>query len=149
MNYGTPEKWVEWYEKKTGDTFTIPEGFVMHYHERRGIMTLKADPKHSMLVVGIVVGDGRFWHDIIEVLARMNGFRYIATVCTRNVEAYIRFWKYKIVKIWEVNGEKRYLVRNRGNCYAVLTYGGKDLKLGIDTYWVTQYNVPGEKPKFE
>lgn len=149
MNYGTPEEWIKWYENKTGDKFELQEGYVLHCHERRGIMSLKAKPESGMIVVGIVAGDGRFWHDVVEVMARMNGFRCIGTICTRSVEAYIRFWRYKIRKVWDKNGEKRYLVRNRAGCYAVLTYRGKDNKTGVDTYWVTQYMQPGDKPRLE
>ena len=149
MNYGTPEKWVEWYENKTGDTFTLPEGYTVNFHERRGMATFKPDLENRMLVVGYVIGDGRFWHDAIEMIAKQNGFRYIATICTRDVKAYIRFWKYKIIKQWDKDGQKRYLARNRGGCYATLTYRGKDEKTGVDTYMVIQYIVPGEKPKLE
>lgn len=149
MNYGTPEKWVEWYEKKTGDRFTLPEGYTVNYHPYRGMATFKPDIKNKMLVVGYVIGDGRFWHDAIEMIAKQNGFRYIATICTRDVKAYIRFWKYKIVKQWDKDGQKRFLAKNRAGCYAVLTFQGKDAKTDVDTYLVVQYMVPGEKPKLE
>jgi len=149
MNYGTPEKWVEWYEKKTGDSFTLPEGYTVNYHPYRGMATFKPDIENKMLVVGYVIGDGRFWHDAIEMIAKQNGFRYIATICTRDVKAYIRFWKYKIVKQWDKDGQKRFLAKNRAGCYAVLTFRGKDAKTDVDTYLVVQYMVPGEKPKLE
>ena len=149
MNYGTPEEYIKWYEKKTGDTFTLPEGYVINYHERRGLMTVKADVKNSMLIVGYTIGDGRFWHDALEVMARMNGLRYIATRCTREVRAYIRFWRYRIVKEWDKDGQKRYLVQDRAGRYATLTYWGKDEKTGADIYGVIQYMVPGEKPTLE
>ncbi len=147
MNYGNQQKWIEWYEKKTGDKFIVPDGYVINHHERRGIMTLKSE--NDMLVVGYVVGDGRFWHDAAEVIAKTNKYRCIATICTRNVEAYIRFWRYKIVKEWNKNGEKRFLCKNRGGCYATLTYRGKDSNTGVDTYYVVQYMAPGDKPKLE
>ena len=125
MNYGTPEKWVEWYEKKTGDTFTLPEGYTVNFHERRGMATFKPDLENRMLVVGYVIGDGRFWHDAIEMIAKQNGFRYIATICTRDVKAYIRFWKYKIIKQWDKDGQKRYLARNSIHGYSVHSSGRK------------------------
>lgn len=149
MKCWTRKEWVNWYEKKTGDTFEVPEGYTLNYHERRGIMTFMADLNAKMLVIGIVVGDGRFWHDVAEMIAKMNGLRCVATICTRNVEAYIRFWQYKIVKQWDLEGQKRFLTVDQLGRYATLTYRGKDNKTGVDTYVIIEYLVPGEKPQLE
>ena len=149
MNYGTPEEWVKWYEKKTGDTFTVPDGYTINYHERRGLMTFKPVPENKMLVIGYVIGDGHFWYDVIEMIAKMNGYRYIAAICTRDVMAYIRFWRYKIVKKWDKDGQKRFLGKDRAGRYGTMTYRGKDEKTGVDQYMVIRYMVPGEKPKLE
>ena len=148
MKYWTPQEWVDWYEKKTGDTFEVPGRYTINYHERRGIMTFIADIEAKMLIVGYVIGDGRFWHDVAEMIAKQNGLRYVATICTRSVEAYIRFWRYKVVKEWDDEEKgKRYLTVDPLGKYATLTYRGKDERTGVDTYWVIEYLVPGEKPK--
>ena len=149
MKYWTPQEWVNWYKKKTGDTFEVPENHTINYHARRGIMTLYADFKAKMLMIGYVVGDGRYWHDTAEMIAKHNGLRYLATICTRDVEAYIRFWQYKIVKQWDSDGQKRYLTVDPLGHYAVLTYRGKDNRTGVDTYTVIEYLAKGEKPKLE
>ena len=149
LRYGTPQEWVEWYEKKTGDLFTLPDGYTVNYHERRGLMAFKPDIEAAMLIVEYVIGDGRFWHDVAELIAKQNGFRYVATICTRNVYAYIRYWNYKIVKEWDIDGQKRFLTIDPLGRYAVLTYRGEDNRTHKDTYWVVQYLVPGAKPNLE
>jgi len=147
MKYWTPQEWISWYEKKTKDTFTVPDKYMMTYHPQRGIMTFFLDNEAKMIIVGTVVGDGHFWHDVAEIIARANGMRCLATICTRNVEAYIRFWGYKIIKQWDVDGQKRFLGKTPAGYYGTSTYRGKDNKTGVDTYWIIEYLVKGEKPK--
>jgi len=150
IKFGTPQEWIDWYEKKTGDTFTVPEGHTINYHERRGIITFKPDLKSGMLIVMYVIGDGKFWHDVAEMIAKQNGFRCVATICTRNVDAYIRFWDYKVVKEWKnKEGQRRFLTIDPFGRYATLTYRGIDERTGKDTYWVIQYLVPGERPNLD
>ena len=150
LKAGTPQEWVQWYEDKTGDLFTLPSGYTVNYHERRGIMTFKADFDTRMLIVLYVIGDGRFWHDVAELVAKQNGLRYVATICTRNVDAYIRFWDYKVVQEWKnEDGQRRFLTIDPFGRYATLTYRGVDERTHKDTYWVIQYLVPGERPKME
>jgi len=147
--FGTPQEWIDWYEEKTGDTFEVPYGHTINYHERRGIITFKADFKCGMLIVMYVIGDGKFWHDVAEMIAKQNGFRCVATICTRNVDAYIRFWNYSVVKEWNRDGQRRFLTIDPFGRYATLTYRGDDPKTGKETYWVVQYLTPGDKPKLE
>lgn len=150
LRMGTPQEWVQWYEEKTGDLFTLPDGYTINYHERRGIMTFKADFETKMLIVLYVIGDGRFWHDVAELIAKMNGLRYVATICTRNIDAYIRFWNYRVVKEWlNEDNQRRFLTIDPFGRFATLTYRGIDARTRKDTYWVIQYLVPGEKPKME
>ena len=63
--------------------------------------------------------------------------------------AYIRFWRYRIVKKWEKDGQKRFLGKDCAGRYGIMTYRGRDENTGVDTYFVTRYMVPGEKPKLE
>ena len=148
MRSGTPEEWVRWYEEKTGDTFTLPDGYSVNYHLHRGIMVCKPVVEEKMLVIEYVIGDGKFWYDVAEMLALQNGLRYIATICTRDVYAYIRFWGYRILKAWDNDGAKRFLGIDDSGRYGTVTYGGKD-QAGQDTYIVIRYLVSGEKPDLE
>ena len=150
MKSGTLDEWIAWYEKKTGDKFTIPKGHEIVYHERRGFATFKPAPESQMLFVLYVIGDGMFWYDLAEMIAHQNGLRYIATICTRNVDAYIRFWGYKVLKEWKnEEGQRRFLGIDSFGRYGTMTYRGKDSLTGKDTYMVIRYLVPGEKPKLE
>lgn len=152
MDYSKPhtlEEWIGWYEQKTGDTFTLPDDYTINYHEKRGLMAIKPVFEKKMLVIEYVIGDGRFWYDVADMLARQNGLRYIATICTRSVYAYIRFWKYKVIKTWEIDGAKRFLGIDDMGYYGTMTYSGKDKKTGNDTYIVIRYVVKGEKPELD
>ena len=149
MKQGTPEEWGKWYEEKTGDQFTLPEDYTIMYHERRGLMAFKLATESKMLVIEYVIGDGRFWYDVAEMIAMKNGLPYIATICTRSVYAYIRFWKYKILKEWDRDGAKRFLGVAESGHYGTMTYSGKDKRTGSDTYIVIRYMVKGEKPELE
>lgn len=145
----TPDEWVEWYEEKTGDEFTLPDDYDILYHERRGLMAFKLATESEMIVVEYVIGDGRFWYDVAEMIGKRNGFRCLATICTRSVYAYIRFWGYKIIKEWDVEGAKRFLGIDGSGCYGTMTYSGKDERTGKDTYIVIKYLNKGDKPKLE
>ena len=149
MRQGTPEEWIKWYEEKTGDLFTLPEDYSILHHERRGLMAFKLVPESEMLVIEYVIGDGHFWYDVAEMIALQNDLRYIGTICTRNVDAYIRFWKYKVLKEWNRDGAKRFYGVDESGRYGTMTYSGKDKRTGNDTYMVIRYIVKGEKPELD
>ena len=144
----TIAEWIELYEAKTKDKLDVPEGFTINFLETRGFAVWKADVKGNMLFIYHVCGDAKFWRDMGEMLCRQNGLRYISTICVRNVEAYIRFWNWEIQERHVVNGHKRFICKDQlGRC-VVLTYKYNVIASGADAYWVTQYLVDGENPKF-
>ena len=148
LRYGTKEEWIKWYEEKSGDTFVMKANAALYFQAKRGIMVcrLTGDSQESMLVIDYVIGDGKFWYDFAEIIAAMWNCRCIGTICTRHIEAYIRFWDGKIVKKWLQEGQKRFLAKDRRGRYGTLTYRGKDDNTGKDTYFAILYLTPGDKP---
>lgn len=147
-NAKTLEEWVELYTRKTGDKVDVPKGFSVNFLEERGFALIKAVPKDKMVMIYHMCGDARFWRDMAELAAVQSGMRYLAAICTRNIEAYIKFWHWTIKEQQEIDGQKRFICIDTLGRYVVITRKGFNDKTGEPDYWVTQYLVKGEKPVF-
>ncbi len=134
----TLQEWIDMYEKKTGDKAVLPEGFSLYWLPNRGFAEYKIDENSGILMIYAVCGDGKFWRDLGELICRLNKLKCISTICTRNVETYIRFWHWKIVEGQNKDGKKRFVCRDELNRPVILTYKGADDK-GEPAYWVTQF----------
>lgn len=135
----TLEEWIRLYEKTTGDEVDVPKGFVIYYLPERGFALLKADMDGEMVIIYHVCGDAKFWRDMAELLAAANELKYLATICTRNIDAYIRFWHWQVVKEYNQNNHKRYICQDTSGRKVVITHRGFNEKKNRPDYWVTQY----------
>jgi len=108
------EEWIALYEKKTGEEFKRDERFVLFYLPEKGFCEVAATGK--MAIMGQVSGDGRFWRNFTEKLARKLNLKVCGTIaCRKEVKAWIRLFGFKIDKIDEENGLKRYYCTNKKN----------------------------------
>lgn len=98
----TLEDYIKKYEEKTKDKFKPKEGFKLFYLPDRGfceIGVITVFNKQQMLVIHQLGGDGKFWRDYATLIAQSLNIKKIGSICIRkNVEAYIRFWGFKITK---------------------------------------------------
>ena len=151
MEYKTPhtlEEWIEFYEKKSKEKFEVPEGFIFNWLPTRGFSVMQPDVEGKILMIFSTCGDGRFWRDMAEMLALKSGFRCLMTICIRKIEPYIRFWGWKIEKIQEVKGQKRYFCKDKLGRNVLITHRGFIEETQLPTYVVTQYLIKGEGPVF-
>nr|DAY12444.1 MAG TPA: hypothetical protein [Caudoviricetes sp.] len=152
----TLAEWIEVYEKKTGDKFSVPKGYGLSYLAERGFAQMRLDYKTKMIVIYQVCGDGKFWRDYAELYAAGIGFECVATMCTRSIKPYIRAFGWKIEREYhcissESNPgkvESRYLCRDGLGRPIVITLCGYEDD-GREDYWVTHYLNTKEAPKLE
>ena len=151
MEYSKPrtlEEWVQFYEEKSGEKLEVPKGFLFHWMPTRGFSVMKPDMQGKILMIYSTCGDGKFWRDVGEMLALNNGMTKLMTICIRKIEPYIRFWHWKITKVQDVNGQKRYFCIDELGRNVLITHRGVNKNTGQPTYSVTQYLIQGEGPTF-
>lgn len=137
------KQWIEKYEKKTGDKFCCPDGFKLLFLPSRGFAQIKTDIEGKMIIIYQLCGDAHFWHDIAEVIAVNSGLECIATICTRKIEPYIRFWGWKIDRIYELpDGLKRYFGYDKFGRPFVASPKNTD-ENGETSYYVCHYMLKG------
>ena len=109
----TYEEWVAFYEKKTGEKFERGGGYATFFFPDRGFCEMKAT--RDMIIVNQLVGDGKFWRQVAEVLAKERGYHHLGTwAIRRNILAYIRFWGFYVERIEELpDGKKRYFCKDK------------------------------------
>lgn len=116
----TLEQWIERYNKKIPEGFKRDERFALFYLPDKGFCELTATDK--MIIIGQVSGDGRFWREFAEKWARKLGLKVGGTICCRKeAEAWIRLFDFKVDKVDEVNGCKRYYCTGKNGGWYVMT----------------------------
>lgn len=151
MDYSKPrtlQEWVRFYEEKSKEKFEVPDGFLFQWLPTRGFSLVKPDIEGGILMIYSTCGDGKFWRDVAEMLALNNGMTKLMTICIRKIEPYIRFWHWKIDKVQEVNGQKRYFCTDELGRNVLITHRGVNTETNLPTYVVTQYLIKGDGPVF-
>ncbi len=138
----TFDEWKAFFEKKTGDTYCEPEGYETFFLPERGYIQMKVDG--DMLLIYGLTGDGRYWRDFAETIARSLGMKCMASICTRKVLPYIRFWGWSVEYEDEQDGTCRYYCRDKQGRQVILTPKHYDDN-GELCYWVTQYLVSDDE----
>lgn len=134
----TLKDWIKFYEDKTGDSVSLLDGFQMYWLAERGFCQYKIDIEGKMLIIYQVSGDAKFWHDMGEIICLANNLDYMSTICTRNINAYMRFWKWEVAEEFNVNNQKRFICKDVHGRKVIITHQGINDK-GNPTYYVTQY----------
>ena len=104
----TLEEWIELYEKKTNLKYETPDPrTIRFYFPDRGFAEIGST--ENMIVIGQLSGDGIFWKQVAEVLARERGINHLGTWLVREPESYLKFFGVEITKVEEKEkGMKRY-----------------------------------------
>ena len=132
----TFDEWVEYYEQKTGDKYKCPNGYRVYYLPDRGFAQIARSGE--MLLIYIVCGDGKFWHDFAEALAMAMGCDALGSICTRAPLPYIRFWGWKVEKTENKDGFFRFWCKDKQGRKVLLSPKHVE-ENGDVTYWITQY----------
>lgn len=114
------EQWIAAFNKKVPEGFQRDERFTLFYLPDKGLCELAATEK--MMIVGNVSGDGRFWKKFAEKLARKFGLKVGGTTLARTAfPAWARLLDYKVIKVDEQNGLKRYQGINPNGNWLIMT----------------------------
>lgn len=114
----TLEEYIKKYEEKTKDKFKPKDGFKLFYFPDRGFCEIGVTTVYNgqkMMIIYQLCGDGKFWRDYATLTAQNLNIKKIGSICIRkNVEAYIRFWGFKITKKEPLNdGSFIYYAENK------------------------------------
>lgn len=128
-------EWVDEYEEKTGEEFTLPPGFSLYFLPERGFAQYRL--VNGLVIVYQLCGDILYWFDVGKMIAHMNGAKAVATVCILPIKAYIRLLRCHIVKDEEKDGKHRYVCKDSIGHKLICTY--RSTEEGTDTYFCTYY----------
>ena len=117
----TFSEWAAFYDKKNPeDPFSPTPGYDLYFVEAKGFCEVQF--RETMAIIGQLAGDGRFFRDKVEEVARKLGIKEGGTICIRKeIRACIRLFGYRIereeklpddievgdkVMAWGENGEE-------------------------------------------
>ena len=87
----TFEQWVDKYEHKTGEPFSIGDEFQLAFDEAHGFFVFKPDYRDGVLFINIAhtcVDEWKWVINTLEPYAHAIGATYYATATKRNPRAY-------------------------------------------------------------
>ena len=131
----TLAEWIKKYNQKVAEEFKRNEDYEIYYLPEKGFCELGI--KENKIAVGAVCGDGKFWRDFAEEVARRMGLKLGTVYFSRQApKAYIRLLGFKIVEEKENSqGTKDYICVNDKGKNATVVPALKD-KFGNDIYRV-------------
>ena len=110
----TLSEWIDFYDKKNPeDPFSPTPGYDFYFLEDKGFCEVRFT--ENMAIIAQVTGDGRFFRDKVEEVARKLGIKEGGTTCIRKeIRAYIRLFGYRIEREERLpDGEIRYYARHK------------------------------------
>lgn len=116
----TLEEWIKFYEKKTGVPYEEPDSRTIRiFFPDRGFAEIGVSK--NMVIVHQMAGDGRFWKQVAEVMAKERNINHLGSWVIREVKAYIRFFGVDVERVEEIGeGLKRYHGKFKDNGKKVL-----------------------------
>ena len=116
----TLDEWIARYNKKIPEGFKRDEKFTLFYIPDKGFCEMTATDK--MIVIGQASGDGVFWRDFAEKIARKLGLKTGGFFCRRErVLLWARLLGFTVTEADEENGLKRYRGTDKNGRWAVMT----------------------------
>ena len=102
-------EWAAFYDKKNPeDPFSPTPGYDLYFVADKGFCEVQF--RETMAIIGQTAGDGRFFRDKVEEVARKLGIKEGGTICIRKeIRAYIRLFGYRMEREEKLpDGEIRY-----------------------------------------
>lgn len=130
------EDWIKIYEAKAKEKFVRDESYELFYLPEKGFCKIAVTEK--MILVNQVCGDGIFWRNFANEIAKRLGLKIGKVYFVRkNPKAYIRLLGYKILEEKEnPQGTKDFICVNDAGKKATVTRAfEKDLKNYYRVYW--------------
>lgn len=89
------EQWIKHYEKHANQPFQLLSNDKLLFDEEHGFTTYRV--VGDMFYVGCVCGNGDYWQEVHNKLAKENGCTKIKTGTYRNPKPIMRKYGYRIV----------------------------------------------------
>lgn len=108
-------EWAAFYDKKNPeDPFSPTLGYDLYFVPEKGFCEVRFT--ETMAIIAQTAGDGRFFRDKVEEVARKLGIKEGGTICIRKeIRAYIRLFGYRVEREERLpDGEIRYHARRKG-----------------------------------
>lgn len=108
------QSWIDKFNRDTGDKFERDNRFELFFLPDKGFCELGTTD--NMLIINQLCGDGRFWKDKVDEVARQLGsISFCGCTCiVRNIKAYIRLFGYKIESVVSLSdGASQFLCRHK------------------------------------
>lgn len=104
----TLEEWIALYEEKTNLKYEDPDPrTIRFFFPDRGFAEIGLTK--NMVVIGQMSGDGIFWKQVAEVLAKARGINHLGSWLVREPELYLKLFGAEITKVEENEKDmKRY-----------------------------------------
>ena len=90
MEEKTLVEWIEFYEKKSKETFVRKEGFSLIYFPDKGFAEIGIDMERQTLLIYRVAGDIKAWWQIIHAIGQFLGFTRYSAVVIRHIKPFLR-----------------------------------------------------------
>ena len=109
----TLEEWIERYNKKNDEPFARDIRYELAFNPDKGFCEF--GQTESMIVIRGLCGDGKYFKERAEKMARAVGFSMCGAYCTRReIKAYIRLFGYVVEHTEETSdGLTRYICRHK------------------------------------
>ena len=107
----TLDEWIAFYDAKTPVPFKRDDTLSFFFLPDKGFC--EVGMKDGIVFIGQLAGDGRWWKERADAMARVYGCRRGSCFfCRRSVKAYLRLFGYRI-EGWEAIGDyKKYVCSN-------------------------------------
>ena len=132
----TFEEWAKNYNKKTPEKFERDKRYELFFLPDKGFCEIAATGK--MIMINQVSGDGKFWKDFAEKVARKMNLKVCGTICIRKqIKAWIRLFNFEIIETEILpDNLKRYHCKNKFGKKGLLSPAYK-YDSGEQAYFVT------------
>ena len=134
----TREEYITLFEKKTGETYELPEGFKEVFLSNRGFCQYaKCEEEQAILVLNCC-GDGEFWRDYGALLAKEHGYHKLISKFCRPARAYIRAMHFSIERCGANDDGREWFVCKDGENLVIIQELGDSVNTGKKTYLLTK-----------
>ena len=108
----TKDEWIAYYNKKTPEPFQPDERMEFFFHPDKGFCEVGMSEKS--VFIGQLAGDGRWWKDQVDNMARIMGRRRgTCFFCRRSVPAYLRLFGYHVEGTEKTGEYTRYVCAHK------------------------------------
>lgn len=132
----TLEEWITKYNQRSPEVFKPDAKYKLYFHPAKGFCEIGF--AKDMIIINQLCGDGKFWKQSADCIAKKVGLHHGGTWCVRTeIKAYIRLFGYRVVEVEHLSdGTKRYHCLDKNNREGLVSPAFKYAN-GAQAYFVT------------